>query len=335
MELVRKLVLLSMEHNFLVRARHVPGVSNEIADALSRFQMQRFWALAPDADQIPCTIPPSLMTVWERKCSPTLLGAFPRTQIKPTAVGKNMLYNSAWWITSWVQRGMSYPPPRGLIYFASYLARMVRHNTIKPYLAAVRNLHITAGYRDPLKSKLLCYQGKQRIRRGLVTPRVLSSIRPVLQSWLRPRDFFMIWAAFNLAFLWCSEFTYNNVRKFRPRFDLSTNYVAFHPTLACPQHMTVQLKSSKTVVYKRGQSITITRTSSTLCTVSAMQEYFLLARLQQGPLFYFQSGRLLTRGVVSHLLRDSSRLAGLRYQSLEGHSFCVGCRCCRLTRLAY
>ena len=63
MELVRKLVLLSMEHNFLVRARHVPGVSNEIADALSRFQMQRFWALAPDADQIPCTIPPSLMTL--------------------------------------------------------------------------------------------------------------------------------------------------------------------------------------------------------------------------------------------------------------------------------
>ena len=39
MELVRKLVLLSMQHNFLVRARHVPGVSNEVADALSRFQM--------------------------------------------------------------------------------------------------------------------------------------------------------------------------------------------------------------------------------------------------------------------------------------------------------
>jgi len=63
MELVRKLVLLSMEHNFLVRARHVPGVSNEIADALSHFQMQRLWVLAPDADQIPCTIPPSLMTL--------------------------------------------------------------------------------------------------------------------------------------------------------------------------------------------------------------------------------------------------------------------------------
>lgn len=63
MELVRNLVPLSMEHNFLVRACHVPGVSNEIADALYRFQMQHFWALTPDADQIPCTIPPSLMTL--------------------------------------------------------------------------------------------------------------------------------------------------------------------------------------------------------------------------------------------------------------------------------
>ena len=65
MDLVRFLVLISMKHNFLVRARHVPGVSNGIADALSRFQMQRFRALAPVADQMPCTIPPSLMTLWK------------------------------------------------------------------------------------------------------------------------------------------------------------------------------------------------------------------------------------------------------------------------------
>jgi len=47
MDLVRFLVLISMKHNFLVRARHVPGVSNAITDALSRFQVQRFRELAP------------------------------------------------------------------------------------------------------------------------------------------------------------------------------------------------------------------------------------------------------------------------------------------------
>ena len=96
-----------------------------------------------------------------------------------------------------------------LIYFASYLARSVRHCTIKLYLAAVRNLHITAGFPDPLKGKLLLrkvlkgilrFQGDAQIRRQPVTPRVLCAIRPILQSWLSPRDFSMIWAAFTLAF---------------------------------------------------------------------------------------------------------------------------------------
>ena len=89
MELVRKLVLLSMQHNFLVRARHVPGASNEVADALSRFQMQRFRALAPDADQSPCIIPPSLMTLWGMKSSTMPTGVLPRTPIERTAVGRN------------------------------------------------------------------------------------------------------------------------------------------------------------------------------------------------------------------------------------------------------
>jgi len=207
-----------------------------------------------------------------------------------------------------------------LIYFASYLARTVRHSTIKLYLAAVHNLHITAGYSDPLKGKLLLhkvlrgilrYQGEHHIHCQRVTPHVLSAIHPVLNSWLSPRDFSMIWAAFNLAFfafLRCSEFTYNSVRKFRLPFDPSPDCIAFHPNLACPQCMMVQLKSSKTDVYRRGQSLTIVCTSSTLCAVSAMREYFLLALPQQGPLFYFQSGNLLTWGAVSHLLWDSLRV---------------------------
>ena len=96
-----------------------------------------------------------------------------------------------------------------LIYFASYLARTVRHSTIKLYLAAVRNLHIRSGFSDPvvncplLKKVLrgiLRYQGSPRTLRQLVTPRVLLSIRPVLESQLSPRDFSMVWAAFTLAF---------------------------------------------------------------------------------------------------------------------------------------
>ena len=50
-DFVRRVMLRSIQHNFTVRAHHVTGVSHEIADALSRFQMQCFRALAPDANQ--------------------------------------------------------------------------------------------------------------------------------------------------------------------------------------------------------------------------------------------------------------------------------------------
>ena len=61
MYLLRFLVLLSMKHKFYVRARRVPGIVNEIADALSRFQDARFRAVAHQAESTPCTIPLSLM----------------------------------------------------------------------------------------------------------------------------------------------------------------------------------------------------------------------------------------------------------------------------------
>ena len=222
-----------------------------------------------------------------------------------------------------------------LIYFSSYLARKVKHSTIKLYLAAVRNLHISCGYGDPLLGKLLLkkvlrgilrYQGNTRVLRQPVTPRVLLTIRPILLAWLGERDFSMIWAAFTLAFfcfLRCSEFTYPGVSKFRPQFDLSADCVLFHPSLANPRQMSIILKSSKTDVFREGHRLLIACSPSPLCAVSAMRSYF-LAACPRGPLFSFQSGRYLTRSAVVHLLRDAARCAGLPYKSLKGHSFCIG-----------
>ena len=62
-----------------------------------------------------------------------------------------------------------------LSYFATYLAPTVRHSTIKIYLAAVRNLRISCGYRDPLEG-FLPYQGQRKTLRQPVTPGVLLSI---------------------------------------------------------------------------------------------------------------------------------------------------------------
>ena len=47
MSFVRKLVLSCLKHNILFRARHVPGIHNNLADSLSRLQIQRFQQLTP------------------------------------------------------------------------------------------------------------------------------------------------------------------------------------------------------------------------------------------------------------------------------------------------
>ncbi len=57
MSLLWKLFYIAASNNFIVNVTHIPGVSNSIADALSRFQLSRFRALAPAADQDPTPVP--------------------------------------------------------------------------------------------------------------------------------------------------------------------------------------------------------------------------------------------------------------------------------------
>lgn len=155
----------------------------------------------------------------------------------------------------------------------------------------------------------------------------LLAIRPILCSWLGPRDFSMIWAAFTLAFfafLRCSKLTYAGVHSFSSQFNLTRDCVTFCPSLACPQHLLVTLKCSKTDSFRAGQSLIIAFCPSSMCPVSAMQQYFLLAKLRSGPLFYFQLGCYLTRSSVMHLLQNSAQSAGLPHKNLKGHSFCIG-----------
>ena len=65
--LVRILVLACMQNNLLFRAKHLPGKVNNIADALSRAQFDRFRRLAPAADNHPTPIPNTLRLLLEGK----------------------------------------------------------------------------------------------------------------------------------------------------------------------------------------------------------------------------------------------------------------------------
>lgn len=58
MVFVRSLVLLCLQFNIMFKAKHISGVKNNLADALSRLQVQKFRQLAPTSmDQSPTDIP--------------------------------------------------------------------------------------------------------------------------------------------------------------------------------------------------------------------------------------------------------------------------------------
>ena len=57
MSLLHLLFLTAAKNNFTISLKHLPGKTNEIADALSRKQFIRFFHLAPQAEQLPTHIP--------------------------------------------------------------------------------------------------------------------------------------------------------------------------------------------------------------------------------------------------------------------------------------
>ncbi|XP_071160936.1 uncharacterized protein [Mytilus edulis] len=60
---IRQLVFLTMNNNIQFRAQHIEGEHNAIADALSRFQEQRFMDLVPNADSSPAATPQEFLSM--------------------------------------------------------------------------------------------------------------------------------------------------------------------------------------------------------------------------------------------------------------------------------
>ena len=57
MSLVRQIVLWSLQFNFSINSSHVRGSENQLTDAISRIQWDKFRALAPEAKPYPAEIP--------------------------------------------------------------------------------------------------------------------------------------------------------------------------------------------------------------------------------------------------------------------------------------
>ena len=208
MDRLRNLFWLSVKYNFRLRAMHIPGVINQLADSISRLhEPGQIFTLALAVTKLV-----SYVTVVHKLEKPYVLCFFSAHSAPSVQVGlkaelavKVALYRSATFSDNtkrtYKSQLKSYldfcakvdesPVPvseETLCAYAAYLSDRLKPNSICQYLNVVRLVHIECGYDNPLDSWLLSstLKGIRRIhgdsvtRKEPITPRMLSLMKKKL-----------------------------------------------------------------------------------------------------------------------------------------------------------
>ena len=64
MVLVRAFTLQCLQHNLVIRGKHIEGRANTLTDSLSRLQVQKFLRLAPNAEEHTDMVPSHLWQIF-------------------------------------------------------------------------------------------------------------------------------------------------------------------------------------------------------------------------------------------------------------------------------
>ena len=215
--------------------------------------------------------------------------------------------------------------------FVAYLAKNIKHSSIKIYLAAVRHFHIRQGFRLNFQktSRLqLVLRGIKRSQGGEIQIRLPITIHHMklfhlLLSIPSTENYnsIMISAAMTLAFfgfLRLGELTCKS--KFNPEVHLTLWDVLLTSSVN-PASMTIRIKESKTDPFRIGQSITVEACNSPLCPVLAMKRYLSTRKIDNGPLFVLSSGKPLTKQLLTSETRSLLQKSGFNAAHYAGHSY--------------
>ncbi|XP_065174524.1 uncharacterized protein LOC135804559 [Sycon ciliatum] len=223
--------------------------------------------------------------------------------------------------------------------FAAHLTQSVQPQTMHVYMAAVRNMHLEAGFRDPTRNALLPPRVMRGIKRTATDPAIQRTRLPITIDLLRKllnqlsldqrrhqQDKGMLKAAMVLAFfgfLRCAEFTAPPAG-----FDPATHATRQDVTLDVTQGRTYirfHIKQSKTDQFVRAMQI-VGSTTSQPCPVAALLAYFTVCPSDAtDALFRYRPGRPLTRQALTEELRQLLPLTGTpNSRDYAGHSFRIG-----------
>ena len=222
-----------------------------------------------------------------------------------------------------------------LVLFAADLSQSISHSSMRTYLSAVRHLHISHGFKDPLDGALqltLLMKGArrtkplQRDQRLPITPLILEKIYAVLNQEPDNYGHKLLWAACCLgffAFLRSGEFTIKHGETYDHTWHLSIKDIAVD-SLSNPSRLQIHIKASKTDQWRKGIHLFVGATKSRICPVKAVLSYIAARGFQDGPLFINQDGTPLSQAQLIANLRSTLTLAGIDCSHYSGHSFRIG-----------
>ena len=223
--------------------------------------------------------------------------------------------------------------------FAASLADQgLSPQTIKSYLAGVRNVQLSLGLPDPRAQSSLpilhrVQAGISRASLGTTSARVRLPITPpLLRQICRCLEATMhservvLWAICSLAFFGCfrlGELLLESSPSFDRRRHLAWGDIAVDDQ-ANPRMLRIHLKQSKTDQFGRGADVVVGRTGRDLCPVAAVLGYIAIRGPQPGPFFLNPRGQPITKAHFVGEVRIIIGSLGFPQEQFAGHSFRIG-----------
>ena len=227
-----------------------------------------------------------------------------------------------------------------LLLFVAHLANEgLAHSTIKVYLSALRNLHITTGHYRAFASQLTprvelvlqgikhtqAYQSLPRVRLP-ITIQLMRRMRAVLLQESHNYDNILLWAACCTAFfgfLRCSEFTVPSIQDYDPSAHLSYEDLSIN-SRDSPSVIQVHIKQSKINPFCKGARLCLGKTGTDVCPLKAILPYMVIRGHKPGSFFLTADDKPLTCQKFYTLLSNLLKKIGLPASHYNTHSFRIG-----------
>ena len=212
--------------------------------------------------------------------------------------------------------------PSVLAYFVSHLSISYSVASIDTYLVAVRAYHIRLGHPflpDPAPQLELVLRGVKRLK-GLharpqrlpITGPVMRQIKQALASLpLSHFDQHLFWAAFTLAY-----FGFLRFGELVPDSGSQASVSLSHSDVQIgTTEVTLRIPSSKTDPFRRGASVRLAATGTSLCPVRAVSDYqaYRPASSPNSAFLLQASGTPLTRSQFVDTLRRCLNVASVPF----------------------